>query len=222
LVLGYLHSLDIIYRDLKPENILLDYEGHIRLADFGLCKLDMKEEDRTNTFCGTPEYLAPEQLLNKGYGKHIDWWAMGCVLYEMVLGLPPFFVEEDTQAMYQRILTDTLQWPRDYPVSTEFKDFIACLLEKDPHKRLGSGDAGLEKIKASPFFQGIDWTAVLEKKLVPPYKPPCKSRKDPLVSADVKGADPNARSMDVPSAITGSVQDAFKGFTFESKSALDA
>lgn len=98
--------------DLKPENILIDYNGHIALCDFGLCKLNMKENDRTNTFCGTPEYLAPELLLGQGYTKTVDWWTLGVLLYEMMTGLPPFY-DENTNEMYRKILQDELRFPDD-------------------------------------------------------------------------------------------------------------
>lgn len=100
------------YSDLKPENILIDYNGHIALCDFGLCKLNMKENERTNTFCGTPEYLAPELLLGQGYTKTVDWWTLGVLLYEMMTGLPPFY-DENTNEMYRKILQDELRFPDD-------------------------------------------------------------------------------------------------------------
>lgn len=100
------------FRDLKPENILIDYNGHIALCDFGLCKLNMTEKERTNTFCGTPEYLAPELLLGQGYTKNVDWWTLGVLLYEMMTGLPPFY-DENTNEMYRKILQDELRFPED-------------------------------------------------------------------------------------------------------------
>lgn len=107
-----LHKFNVIYRDLKPENILLDYNGHINLCDFGLCKLNMSESDTTNTFCGTPEYLAPELLLGQGYTKTVDWWTLGVLLYEMLTGLPPFY-DENTNEMYRKILQDEIRFPED-------------------------------------------------------------------------------------------------------------
>jgi serum/glucocorticoid-regulated kinase 2 len=91
---------------------LIDYNGHIALCDFGLCKLNMSENERTNTFCGTPEYLAPELLLGQGYTKTVDWWTLGVLLYEMMTGLPPFY-DENTNEMYRKILQDELRFPDD-------------------------------------------------------------------------------------------------------------
>jgi serum/glucocorticoid-regulated kinase 2 len=98
-----------MFRDLKPENILLDYAGHIALCDFGLCKLNMSKDETTNTFCGTPEYLAPELLLNKGYTMVVDWWTLGVLLFEMLVGIPPFY-SENTNEMYHKILNSPLRY----------------------------------------------------------------------------------------------------------------
>lgn len=110
-----LHELNVIYRDLKPENILLDYQGHIALCDFGLCKLNMSNDDKTNTFCGTPEYLAPELLLNQGYTRSVDWWTLGTLLYEMLTGLPPFY-DSDVPTMYKKILQNPLRFPHFWKI----------------------------------------------------------------------------------------------------------
>ncbi|EDO00585.1 hypothetical protein SS1G_14455 [Sclerotinia sclerotiorum 1980 UF-70] len=163
-----LHGFNVIYRDLKPENILLDYSGHIALCDFGLCKLDMKDEDRTNTFCGTPEYLAPELLLGQGYTKTVDWWTLGVLLYEMLTGLPPFY-DENTNEMYRKILSEPLNFPGPEIVPPAAKDLLQKLLNRKPDQRLGANDAS--EIKAHPFFHSIDWRKLLQRKYEPTFKP---------------------------------------------------
>lgn len=161
-----LHGFNVIYRDLKPENILLDYQGHIALCDFGLCKLDMKDEDRTNTFCGTPEYLAPELLMGQGYNKTVDWWTLGVLLYEMLTGLPPFY-DENTNEMYRKILSEPLHFSDVVPPAA--KDLLTKLLNRDPNERLGAN--GSAEIKAHPFFHAIDWRKLLQRKYEPAFKP---------------------------------------------------
>lgn len=161
-----LHGFSVIYRDLKPENILLDYQGHIALCDFGLCKLDMKDEDRTNTFCGTPEYLAPELLMGQGYNKTVDWWTLGVLLYEMLTGLPPFY-DENTNEMYRKILSEPLHFSDVVPPAA--KDLLTKLLNRDPKERLGAN--GSAEIKAHPFFHAIDWRKLLQRKYEPAFKP---------------------------------------------------
>lgn len=163
-----LHGFNVIYRDLKPENILLDYTGHIALCDFGLCKLDMKDEDRTNTFCGTPEYLAPELLLGQGYTKTVDWWTLGVLLYEMLTGLPPFY-NENTNEMYRKILSEPLHFPGPEIVPPAAKDLLTRLLDRDPEQRMGA--RGAAEIKAHPFFHSIDWRKLLQRKYEPTFKP---------------------------------------------------
>ena len=126
----HLHGFHVIYRDLKPENILLDYTGHIALCDFGLCKLNMGDQETTHTFCGTPEYLAPELLIGQGYTKSVDWWTLGVLLYEMLVGLPPFY-SEDVNEMYRKILQEPLTFPSS--VGAEARDLLTRLLRRDPH-----------------------------------------------------------------------------------------
>ncbi|MDI1488777.1 MAG: Serine/threonine-protein kinase [Ramalina farinacea] len=163
-----LHGFNVVYRDLKPENILLDYSGHIALCDFGLCKMDMKDEDRTNTFCGTPEYLAPELLLGQGYDKTVDWWTLGVLLYEMLTGLPPYY-DENTNEMYRKILSEPLHFPTQDIVPLAAKDLLTQLLDRNPAHRLGA--KGPSEIKAHPFFQAIDWRKLLQRRYDPTFRP---------------------------------------------------
>ncbi|BFZ53818.1 Serine/threonine-protein kinase [Savitreella phatthalungensis] len=168
-----LHGFNVIYRDLKPENILLDYTGHIALCDFGLCKLNMAATDKTNTFCGTPEYLAPELLLGQGYTKVVDWWTLGVLLYEMLTGLPPFY-DENVQEMYRKILEDPLRFPDD--VDKDARHLLTGLLTRDPQRRMGA--QGPADIKQHPFFADVDWRKLMAKKIQPPFKPSVESAID--------------------------------------------
>eukprot|EP00455_Lapot_gusevi_P054030 TRINITY_DN855_c0_g1_i4.p1 TRINITY_DN855_c0_g1~~TRINITY_DN855_c0_g1_i4.p1 ORF type:complete len:419 (+),score=117.03 TRINITY_DN855_c0_g1_i4:104-1360(+) len=168
LALECLHANGIIYRDLKPENILLDNEGHIRLTDFGLSKDSIKGESLAHTFCGTPEYLAPEVLQGQGHGKAVDWWSLGTLLYEMLTGLPPFY-NQNLNLMYQKILTDPLTFPDS--LSPAAQSLLAGLIERNVAARLGSGSTDAEELKSHPFFQGLDWGKVYRKEYEPPFKP---------------------------------------------------
>ena len=203
-----LHSLNIIYRDLKPENILLDYQGHIALCDFGLCKINMKLNEKTNTFCGTPEYLAPELLLNKGYTRVVDFWTLGILLYEMLTSLPPFY-DEDVSIMYKKILNDELLFPNDIDNIT--KDLIKNLLNRDPNKRLGIN--GVEEIKNHEFFKDIDWIKLNNKGYIPPYKPLVK---DSMDISNISSEFTDERPMDsvVDDYLSESVQKQFGGWTY--------
>ena len=127
----YLHSLNIIYRDLKPENILIDKEGYLKLTDFGFAKYC---ETRTYTLCGTPEYLAPEVLLNKGHGKPVDWWALGVLMYEMMAGQPPFEADNEDD-LFESILHDDVLYP--VWLSKEAVSILKGFMQKNVGKRLG-------------------------------------------------------------------------------------
>jgi serine/threonine protein kinase len=170
--LDYLHGSGVIYRDLKPENLLLTNDGHVVLMDFGLSKEGLKNyDDSTVTFCGTPEYLAPEILEGRSYNKAVDWWSFGTLVFEMLTGLPPFY-SEDVQLMYSKILTSDLEIPEK--LSPEAGDLLSKLLERDPELRLKDP----EKIKRHPFFRGINWTLLVEKKIQPPFVPDVNSKED--------------------------------------------
>ncbi|EIN05527.1 Pkinase-domain-containing protein [Punctularia strigosozonata HHB-11173 SS5] len=208
--LEHLHSFNVVYRDLKPENILLDYTGHIALCDFGLCKLNMSETEKTSTFCGTPEYIAPELLESQGYTKTVDWWTLGVLLYEMMTGLPPFY-DENVNVMYQRILSDPLHFPPD--VSSDAKSIMSGLLQRDPARRLGAN--GAEDIKRHPFFaKHIDWNRLLAKKIQPPFKPSVESVLD-VANFDTEFTNEAAQDSVVEdSHLSETVQDQFRGFTY--------
>lgn len=166
--LGYLHEHGIIYRDLKLENLLLDKDGHIKIADFGLCKEDITYGRTTKTFCGTPEYLAPEVLEDNDYGQAVDWWGVGVVMYEMMIGRLPFY-NRDHDVLFELILVEEVKFPRT--ISSEAKDLLGGLLEKDPTKRLGGSREDAKEIMAHPFFSCINWTDLVQKKIPPPFKP---------------------------------------------------
>ncbi|XP_050299292.1 RAC serine/threonine-protein kinase isoform X2 [Anthonomus grandis grandis] len=166
--LAYLHSQGIIYRDLKLENLLLDKDGHIKIADFGLCKEDITYGRTTKTFCGTPEYLAPEVLEDNDYGRAVDWWGIGVVMYEMMCGRLPFY-NRDHDMLFTLILMSEVKFPRT--LSADARSLLSGLLIKDPTKRLGGGPDDAKQIMAHPFFGSINWTDLELKKIPPPFKP---------------------------------------------------
>ena len=208
-----LHELNVIYRDLKPENILLDYQGHIALCDFGLCKLNMSNDDKTNTFCGTPEYLAPELLLNQGYTRSVDWWTLGTLLYEMLTGLPPFY-DSDVPTMYKKILQNPLRFP-PFLENTDAQDLLIKLLQKDPQYRLNDAQA----IKNHPFFKDIDWNKLLNKSYLPPFKPNVENLLD-TSNFDQDFTNEKPQDSVVDDFLTESVQKQFGGWTYNGDNVL--
>jgi len=206
--LEYLHNQGVIYRDLKPENILITAAGHICMTDFGISKEGLlAKDDRTATFCGTPEYLAPEVLEGKGYGKEVDWWSFGTLMYEMFTGLPPFY-SEDVQLMYSKIMNAKLKFPSTIP--EQAVSLIEGLLERNPAKRLADPVA----IKAHPYFANIDWDKLVKLEITPPYIPPVTN----VLSTDM--IDPAfvgenaALSVDTKSELTKDEQHNFDNFTY--------
>ncbi|KAJ3432777.1 serine/threonine-protein kinase ypk2/ykr2 [Anaeramoeba flamelloides] len=213
IVLGleHLHKMDIIYRDLKPENLLLDKTGHIRITDFGLVKMDLnkKHGGKTNTFCGTPEYLAPEILLDEGYTLAVDWWALGILIYEMLVGVPPFYAEEQND-VYKMILKAKLKIP--FYIRDDAKDLITKLLDRDPKARLGT--KGAEEIKKHPFFSGLDWEKVYNKEYTPEFLPKISDLTD-VRNFDEEFTDEKVVDSLVTVSAIGKVNESdFKGFTY--------
>ncbi|CEG40301.1 agc protein kinase [Plasmopara halstedii] len=205
LALEHLHDHDIIYRDLKPENILLDQQGHVRLADFGLSKPDVDDWTLAMTFCGSKDYIAPEVLaLNersstssvRGYGKTVDFWALGCMLYELLTGQPPFYTATNRTQLYALIMEGTVSFPPT--MSKEARDLIQNLLQIDPTERLGARRAaggGVAGIKQHAFFSKhhIDWTKLLNRTL---HAPPLRPRAGAFVNFDAEFTSMTLRGID--------------------------
>ncbi|VWU50120.1 cAMP-dependent protein kinase catalytic subunit [Hepatocystis sp. ex Piliocolobus tephrosceles] len=169
LIFEYLQSLNIIYRDLKPENLLLDKEGFIKMTDFGFAKV---VDTRTYTLCGTPEYIAPEILLNLGHGKAADWWTLGIFIYEILVGYPPFYANEPL-LIYQKILEGIIYFPKF--LNNNCKHLMKRLLSHDLTKRYGNLKGGAKNVKEHPWFANIDWDGLLNKSVDVPYKPRYKN-----------------------------------------------
>jgi len=185
LALEYLHNMGVVYRDLKPENVLIDAEGHIRLTDFGLSKAGLRENDnRTESFCGTPEYLAPEIIRDKNYSYSVDWYSFGLVTYEMLTGINPFKSGKELSFVEQmnEILDKEIPIPKHFKIETQ--DLLKKLLKKDPSERIGCGPKGPAELKAHPFFKSIDWQALEQKLVKPPFKP------STTTATDVSNVDP--------------------------------
>uniref|UniRef100_A0A8C9YGF5 Protein kinase C n=1 Tax=Sander lucioperca TaxID=283035 RepID=A0A8C9YGF5_SANLU len=169
--LQFLHSKGVVYRDLKLDNVMLDKDGHIKIADFGMCKERMFGDARATTFCGTPDYIAPEILLGQKYTFSVDWWSFGVLVYEMLIGQSPF-QGDDEDELFESIRHDTPHYPRW--ITKEAKNLIELLFERDPSRRLGVvGD-----VRAHPFFKTINWPALEKRELEPPFKPKVKSPSD--------------------------------------------
>ena len=175
--LHYLHSKGIVYRDLKLDNLLLDEEGYLKIADFGLCKEGMWYGSRTSTFCGTPEFLAPEVLTETSYTRSVDWWGLGVLIYEMLVGESPF-PGEDEEEVFDSIVNDNVRYPRF--LSNEAITIMRRLLRRNPERRLGSTVHDADDIKKQSFFRvnGIHWESLIQKHVQPPFKPCIKGRYD--------------------------------------------
>ena len=171
-IFDYLHSKNIIYRDLKPENILIQPSGFLKLTDFGFAKYITGQ---TYTLCGTPEYLAPEIIANKGHGKPVDWWTLGVLLYEMMVGIDPFN-DPDPMMVYQKIIKGKIKFPKN--IDKDGKSLIKHLLVGDVSKRYGCLKRGVKDIIQHKFFENFDWNGLLFRTMRPPYVPKVKNNED--------------------------------------------
>eukprot|EP00127_Corallochytrium_limacisporum_P001705 Clim_evm42s77 gene=Clim_evmTU42s77 len=219
--LGYLHSKGIIYRDLKLDNLLLDRHGHIKIADYGLCKLNMLNEDGTDrttgTFCGTPEFIAPEILQEDQYTRVVDWWSFGVLVYEMILGQSPFPGEDDVE-IFENIMRNRVHYPRW--LSPEASSLIQSLLVKDPTKRLGASRQDADEIKQHIFFADMNFDDVENLRIKPAFVPKLNDDRDVRYFEDEFTSEPPIMTPG-RQKLSATEQSLFEGFSFVAPGAFE-
>ncbi|EOY20195.1 Serine/threonine protein kinase 2 isoform 1 [Theobroma cacao] len=204
---SHLHANGIMHRDLKPENILLDADGHVMLTDFGLAK-EFDENTRSNSMCGTLEYMSPEIVLGKGHDKAADWWSVGILLYEMLTGKPPF-IGGNRQKIQEKIIKDKIKLPAF--LSSEAHSILKGLLQKEASKRLGSGQGGSEEIKRHKWFNSINWKKLEAREIRPSFLPEVAGNH---CVANFEECWTNMPLLDSPVASPTFGENPFKGFTY--------
>ncbi|XP_061937273.1 serine/threonine-protein kinase N isoform X1 [Apis cerana] len=210
--LQYLHESRIIYRDLKLDNLLLDTEGYVKIADFGLCKEGMGYGDRTGTFCGTPEFLAPEVLTETSYTRAVDWWGLGVLIFEMLVGESPF-PGDDEEEVFDSIVNDEVRYPRF--LSLEAIAIMRRLLRKNPDRRLGSSERDAEDVKKQAFFRHIAWDDLLLRRVKPPFVPVIHSVEDVSnFDEEFTSEKPQLTPPKDPRPLSDLEQSLFKDFTY--------
>lgn len=210
LALKYFHENGVIYRDLKLDNILLTLDGHIKIADYGLCKEDMWFGSTTSTFCGTPEFMAPEILLDKKYGRAVDWWAFGVLIYQMLLQQSPFRGEDEDE-IYDAILADEPLYPIHMP--RDSVSILQKLLTREPDQRLGSGPTDAQEVMNQPFFRNINWDDIYHKRVAPPFLPTIKNATD-TSNFDSEFTSVTPVLTPVQSVLSQAMQEEFRGFSY--------
>jgi len=210
LALGHLHEVGIIFRDLKPENILIGADGHVKLIDFGLCKERGSNDEKTFTYCGTIEYMAPEVITKQGHDHSADWWSLGTLMYDMLTGSPPFCADSRRETT-RMVLHGRISLP--HHLSAEAKDLLKNLLKRNSVSRLGAGPDDSKEVQRHSWFRDIDWVKLFNKELPMPYIPEIASIED------VSNFDPTFTERPIhaesPSFTPLNMkQDPFTGFTF--------
>lgn len=217
LALGHLHQKGIIYRDLKPENIMLNYNGHVKLTDFGLCKESLHDGTVTHTFCGTIEYMAPEILTRSGHNRAVDWWSLGALMYDMLTGAPPFTAENRKKTI-DKILKCKLNLP---PYLTqEARDLLKKLLKRNASVRIGASPRDALDIQRHSFFRHINWDDLLAFKIYPPFKPFLQSADD-VSQFDSKFTSQTPVDSPDDTKLSESANQVFLGFTYIAPSVLE-
>lgn len=209
LALKYFHDNGIVYRDLKLDNILLTTKGHIKIADYGLCKENMHYQKTTGTFCGTPEFMAPEIIAGKQYDRGVDWWAFGVLLFQMLLCQSPF-KGDDEDEIFNAIEHDDVKYPISMPRQTVL--VLQALLTKDPSQRLGSSDRDAEEIMEHPYFQDVNFDDVFNCRIQAPYLPEITSEHD-YSNFDQEFTSETPRLTPVDTVLTSEMQEQFRGFS---------
>ncbi|KAF4459915.1 kinase C [Fusarium albosuccineum] len=210
LALKYFHENGVIYRDLKLDNILLSLDGHVKIGDYGLCKEDMWYGSTTSTFCGTPEFMAPEILLDKKYGRAVDWWAFGVLIYQMLLQQSPFRGEDEDE-IYDAILADEPLYPIHMP--RDSVSILQKLLTREPDQRLGSGPTDAQEVMSQPFFRNINWDDIYHKRVQPPFMPSIKNPTD-TSNFDSEFTSVTPVLTPVQSVLSQAMQEEFRGFSY--------
>lgn len=207
--LKYFHDNGIIYRDLKLDNILLTTQGHIKIGDYGLCKENMWYKNTTGTFCGTPDFMAPEIVAGKQYDRSVDWWAFGVLMFQMLLCQSPF-KGDDEDDIFNAIEHDDVRYPISMPRQTVL--VLQALLTKEPSQRLGSSERDALEIMEHPYFQDVNFDDVLNMRIQPPYLPEVSSEHD-YSNFDQEFTSETPRLTPVETVLTSEMQEQFRGFS---------
>ena len=215
LALKYFHDNGVVYRDLKLDNILLTVNGHIKIADYGLCKEKMPFGSTTGTFCGTPEFMAPEIIAGKQYERSVDWWAFGVLLFQMLLCQSPF-KGDDEDEIFNAIEHDDVRYPISMPRQTVL--VLQALLTKDPTQRLGYGERDALDIMEHSYFSDVDFDEVLNCQIQAPYLPEITSEHD-YSNFDNEFTSETPRLTPVETVLTSEMQEQFRGFSYISNDA---